>query len=244
MLAIYISTEHTILNMSERMTGIEMYPNASEYAGRLAFFDERYRSYDHVQLHTNIDIYCSGDPKRQALLYVAGKDIMTIAELEMSDCYTVECNINVSIEQIITKSKTDGKEVVVKVLDPTVEDGLNFESALQPDLFEEPEQVSPVVPICRRNVGRAILSIPPHNEDVLDDWRSDAACLGVGGDLFFPTKGSSAHAAKRICASCPVTNDCLEFSLENNEQYGVWGGLSESERQGVRRRRKNGGRSV
>ncbi|HAT1355015.1 TPA: WhiB family transcriptional regulator, partial [Corynebacterium striatum] len=36
--------------------------------------------------------------------------------------------------------------------------------------------------------------------------------------------------AKAICNSCPVLELCREHALRSAEPYGVWGGMSESER--------------
>lgn len=33
-----------------------------------------------------------------------------------------------------------------------------------------------------------------------------------------------------MCADCPVIDACRQHALEVQEQYGVWGGLSEEER--------------
>ena len=35
--------------------------------------------------------------------------------------------------------------------------------------------------------------------------------------------------AKRICATCPVDQDCLAYSLTIKEPHGIWGGLNEAE---------------
>ena len=40
--------------------------------------------------------------------------------------------------------------------------------------------------------------------------------------------------AKRICEQCPVLAVCRRYALENGEKFGVWGGLSESERRRLR----------
>lgn len=61
-------------------------------------------------------------------------------------------------------------------------------------------------------------------------WQGRAACRGVDPEVFFPTAYDDAWRAKEICAGCPVRIDCLAFSLRNRERYGVWGGLTESER--------------
>ena len=36
--------------------------------------------------------------------------------------------------------------------------------------------------------------------------------------------------AKRICASCPVADECAEDADINGETFGMWGGQTESER--------------
>jgi hypothetical protein len=41
--------------------------------------------------------------------------------------------------------------------------------------------------------------------------------------------GQSSNKAKKFCEDCPVRIECLEFALIYNE-YGVFGGTSESER--------------
>ena len=76
----------------------------------------------------------------------------------------------------------------------------------------------------------------------IESWRDAAACRCVEPDLFFPigTTGTAVHhiaAAKAVCGTCPVTNECLEFALETNQDSGVWGGTSEEERRQLRRAR-------
>lgn len=40
--------------------------------------------------------------------------------------------------------------------------------------------------------------------------------------------------AKKICNECPVMVECLNYAL-HHESYGIWGGLTERERQTMRR---------
>lgn len=70
------------------------------------------------------------------------------------------------------------------------------------------------------------------------DWQVDAACRGMASSFFFHPwgeRGSSrderVRRAKEVCAGCPVIDHCRRHALEVQEQYGVWGGLSEEERQ-------------
>ncbi len=70
--------------------------------------------------------------------------------------------------------------------------------------------------------------------------RSFALCRGAGADLFFPAgevcpEGAAhADAAKSVCRVCPVRVACLEFALAADQEYGVWGGLTEVERKRLR----------
>ncbi|BET46126.1 WhiB family transcriptional regulator [Streptomyces tendae] len=67
------------------------------------------------------------------------------------------------------------------------------------------------------------------------EWLRRAACVDEDPDLFFPvgTAGPALRdtaAAKRVCARCPVTPECLAFALESGQTSGVWGGTDEAER--------------
>src|ERR1700693_3743268 len=73
--------------------------------------------------------------------------------------------------------------------------------------------------------------------DDTPDWKSQANCMGVDPDLFFPERGMSTREAKSVCRGCLVREDCLEYALANGEKFGIWGGLSERERRKIRRRR-------
>jgi WhiB family transcriptional regulator, redox-sensing transcriptional regulator len=66
-------------------------------------------------------------------------------------------------------------------------------------------------------------------------WVLEAKCLDADPEAFFPEKGGSTREAKRICAACPVRNECLEHALSNDERFGIWGGLSERERRRMKR---------
>jgi WhiB family transcriptional regulator, redox-sensing transcriptional regulator len=71
-------------------------------------------------------------------------------------------------------------------------------------------------------------------ETTKEAWRLDALCAETDPEAFFPEKGGSTRDAKRVCTGCPVRAQCLEFALENDERFGIWGGLSERERRRVR----------
>jgi WhiB family redox-sensing transcriptional regulator len=65
-------------------------------------------------------------------------------------------------------------------------------------------------------------------------WQLRALCKQSTADAFYPEKGGSVREAKKICGRCDVRAQCLEFALVNNEQFGVWGGLTQRERRRLR----------
>lgn len=69
-------------------------------------------------------------------------------------------------------------------------------------------------------------------------WQNKANCRGVNPSLFYPERGVSTSEAKNVCAGCEVSNECLEFAVQNGEKFGIWGGLSERERRTIRRSRR------
>ena len=73
------------------------------------------------------------------------------------------------------------------------------------------------------------------------DWRSRAACRDKDPELFFPV-GNTGTAfqqiteAKSVCTACEVADSCLKCAINTNQDYGVWGGMSEDERRALKRR--------
>lgn len=59
---------------------------------------------------------------------------------------------------------------------------------------------------------------------------SDAVCSTADPVLWFPENSTKYDRAFRICASCPVQRECLKFSFDNREEFGIWGGVGESQR--------------
>ena len=62
-----------------------------------------------------------------------------------------------------------------------------------------------------------------------------ALCAQTDPEAFFPEKGGSTREAKRVCRGCEVRAECLEYALEHDERFGIWGGLSERERRRLKR---------
>ena len=75
--------------------------------------------------------------------------------------------------------------------------------------------------------------------DTADDtevsWMVQGLCAETDPEAFFPDRGEPTRAAKRVCRTCDVWAECLEYALAHNEQFGVWGGYSAQERRRISR---------
>ena len=70
------------------------------------------------------------------------------------------------------------------------------------------------------------------------EWQLDGACRRVDPSVFFhpegergPARRNRDAAAKAVCATCPVVAQCRAHALQVREPYGVWGGMTEDERE-------------
>lgn len=73
-------------------------------------------------------------------------------------------------------------------------------------------------------------------------WQELARCRNVDPLLFFHPqneRGASRsrrdQSAKRVCAPCPVRLECADYAIRAREPFGVWGGLSEDDREAIHR---------
>ncbi len=71
-----------------------------------------------------------------------------------------------------------------------------------------------------------------------EDWASVAACKQSRPDELF-VRGAEQNRAKQLCAGCPVRTECLSEALDNQIEWGVWGGMTERERRALLRKRPN-----
>jgi WhiB family redox-sensing transcriptional regulator len=74
------------------------------------------------------------------------------------------------------------------------------------------------------------------------DWRNRAACRNdPDPNLWFPVGVSGpavlqAAEAKTVCRRCPTMSVCLAYALDNNIEFGIYGGMTEQERAALKRR--------
>jgi WhiB family redox-sensing transcriptional regulator len=63
-------------------------------------------------------------------------------------------------------------------------------------------------------------------------WMKNAACQGADPEIFFAESGwHTANAkAQQYCRNCTVYKQCMKFAIDNEIDYGIWGGLSPKQR--------------
>jgi WhiB family transcriptional regulator, redox-sensing transcriptional regulator len=74
------------------------------------------------------------------------------------------------------------------------------------------------------------------------NWKESGACNEAADpDLFFggedddlPMDKATVAEARDWCADCSVSRDCLIFSLQGGERFGIWGGYTPEERRRMR----------
>jgi WhiB family redox-sensing transcriptional regulator len=108
---------------------------------------------------------------------------------------------------------------------------------LVPDVRESAE--SAPVALVRESTARREVHAAGHEWE----WQLHGECRSLEpekAELFFhpwgerdPSRGRRDRAAKQICASCPVMMQCRDYALATREPYGVWGGLSEHDREEI-----------
>lgn len=74
--------------------------------------------------------------------------------------------------------------------------------------------------------------------DLVGAWAERGACRVEDPAIFFPpARGSrppNYRPALAVCARCEVRRECLRFALDTNQEDGVWGGTTPTERDRIR----------
>jgi WhiB family transcriptional regulator, redox-sensing transcriptional regulator len=72
------------------------------------------------------------------------------------------------------------------------------------------------------------------------EWQLQGSCRDADPRLFFHPEGERGPArrerdaeARAICSGCPVMQECRSHALTVREPYGVWGGLTEDDREAI-----------
>jgi len=63
-------------------------------------------------------------------------------------------------------------------------------------------------------------------------WVSKARCRSEDPDEMF-VRGAKQRKAAAICRRCPVIAECAADALDNQVEFGVWGGMTERQRRAL-----------
>lgn len=153
------------------------------------------------------------------------------------------------MEQYILRAETGlgevaTRDVVVEVKSPQIECA---EDSVLPDDSSNLDDDQPtvvdldviVIAAPKRSVPNLVPPEGIHGSDRADEpdmsWQDKGLCAQTDPEAFFPERGESTKDAKRICLGCEVKDECLQYALDNDERFGVWGGMSERERRRLKR---------
>lgn len=73
-------------------------------------------------------------------------------------------------------------------------------------------------------------------DDERDWWygetpsQEEMELAAIGNTAGLNTSRYHTLLALRICSSCPVQRECMDYAMEQAEMFGVWGGLTEKQR--------------
>ena len=94
----------------------------------------------------------------------------------------------------------------------------------------------------RAEVKSEVTWVHPESIGLDENWETRGSCRNnkYHPDLWFPTKNEefTTQLAIKICFSCPVIMECRATSIARGEKNGVWGGLSEDQRQQMIKQQK------
>lgn len=81
------------------------------------------------------------------------------------------------------------------------------------------------------NLVTAVSTVRPRDPEERD-WVSNALCKDTDPDELF-VRGAAQRKAAAICRHCPVLQECAADALDNQVEYGVWGGMTERQRRAL-----------
>ena len=130
------------------------------------------------------------------------------------------------------RSKIEANEYKDYMQEQLAERIANFEMR-QPSKRTIGSSMTPPLLKAGKNTDNSSASTLRRNDSV--DW-DRAICPQTDPDAYFPEAGLTTRALKKICMSCDIREDCLQYAIDNDERFGVWGGLSESERRKLKKK--------
>lgn len=89
--------------------------------------------------------------------------------------------------------------------------------------------------VAARVGGRPDVADGREIRDERGEWIVNARCRQGDPDALF-VRGAQQREAAAICRPCPVLEKCRAEALDNREEFGIWGGLTERQRRALLRK--------
>lgn len=75
------------------------------------------------------------------------------------------------------------------------------------------------------------------------NWANRGACVNMDTDLFYPDGEKDGavwtspdwETPRQVCLTCEVRQECLDYAMATDEEFGVWGGYTPDERKALKR---------
>ena len=74
---------------------------------------------------------------------------------------------------------------------------------------------------------------PPQTEAICAQTVYDGQLIWP--DMWFDQSAKAQRIAVDLCRECPFILKCAATAIENNEEFGVWGGLTPEDRKRMRK---------
>jgi WhiB family redox-sensing transcriptional regulator len=150
------------------------------------------------------------------------QELMAVSDIEISERAGAEVRSQETVDLTVLERRPSELVVVADDADNRDADDLEEEDDVADGLVEGSVEGGTLA-----DAGSDVL--PPELS-----WQERALCAQTDPEAFFPEKGGSTREAKRVCMSCEVRAECLDYALAKDERFGIWGGLSERERRRVK----------
>ncbi|MEJ6550657.1 MULTISPECIES: WhiB family transcriptional regulator [unclassified Corynebacterium] len=107
-------------------------------------------------------------------------------------------------------------------------------SLRQPDTITDatPEVRSGNQGVLHRTAGQVTTRESFNNRG---EWITQAHCRNIDPEELF-VRGAAQRKAVAICRHCPVVLQCRADALDNEVEFGVWGGMTERQRRALLRK--------
>lgn len=194
----------------------------NEFASSLPSIDRFGGAKSYVEAHAAIQAYCSSEEQKVALLYISGMPVDAITDrVQLATDWVRELVIAADDHVSQGRTRSRGRRTV--------------RSVRTSPLVSPPQR-----PALRRRVEPVVEHVDLKSPIQEEYPFRGSPCEKEDPELFFGTeKSADTRRAKEICGQCAVRAACLQFALDRGQEFGVWGGLTEKERQLIVR----GGRS-